>query len=40
MSDIKDLKKELFSTRKNGLKSIDNETEKKIADYCEGNKEF
>ena len=40
MSDIKDLKKELFSTRKNGLKSIDKETEKKIADYCEGYKEF
>ncbi len=40
MSEIKDLKKELFSTRKNGLKSISEKTYNKITDYCEGYKDF
>ncbi len=40
MSEIKDLKKELFSTRKNGLKSITEKTYDKIYNYCEGYKDF
>ncbi len=40
MSEIKDLKKELFSTRKNGLKSIDEKTSEKINNYCENYKDF
>ena len=40
MSEIKDLKKELFSTRKNGLKAIDEKTGEKINTYCEGYKNF
>ncbi len=40
MSDIKDLKKDLFLEHKNGLKSVDNELYAKITDYCEGYKKF
>ncbi|MBQ4119689.1 MAG: aminopeptidase [Clostridia bacterium] len=40
MSEIKDLKKELFSEHKNGLKLVNCETYNKITDYCEGYKDF
>ena len=40
MSEIKELKESLFSSHKNGLKNIDQKTEKAITDYCEGYKKF
>ncbi len=40
MSEIKDLKKDLFSERKNGLKKITPDLEEKVISYCEGYKDF